>query len=54
MQRLGCPSAKPTARGTPCEQVCANLQNSEIAKWNLACRASATSCEAADDCEAMK
>ncbi len=51
MARLNCPSAKPTAYGQTCEQVCVNLQNSEIAKWNLDCRARAESCAAADDCE---
>lgn len=51
MAKLNCPSSKPTARGTSCTQVCTTLQNSDIAKWNLDCRAKATSCEAADLCE---
>jgi hypothetical protein len=52
MARLGCPSARPTAKGAPCVEVCDNLQNSGIVKWDLACRARAESCEAADACEA--
>ena len=51
MARLNCPSSKPTAMGKSCTQVCAVVQNSSIAKWNLDCRAKAESCAAADLCE---
>jgi hypothetical protein len=54
MTALNCPSAKPTAKGATCEQVCTNFQNSGITKLNLGCRASAVSCAAADACELGK
>lgn len=54
MVKLDCPSAKPTAKNATCEQVCANFQNSGIAKWDLTCRTLAASCAAADACEAGK
>lgn len=48
---LGCPSAKPTPRGSPCVRVCENIQKSGVVSWNLACRVAAATCEAADACE---
>jgi hypothetical protein len=52
--RLGCPAAKPTPDGATCVAVCTNVQASGIIRWDLACRARATSCDAADACEASK
>jgi hypothetical protein len=52
MAKLGCPSARPTAKGASCEDVCNTVQASGIVKWNLACRATAPTCAAADLCEA--
>jgi len=46
---LGCPAAQQTAHGVSCETVCANAQ--AITPWNLACRAVAPTCAAADTCE---
>lgn len=46
---LGCPAAQPTAHGASCETVCQNAQ--AVAHWNLACRAQAPTCAAADHCE---
>ena len=43
---LECVSAKPTAKGATCVEVCENLQNSGLPKWNLPCRAAAASCAA--------
>lgn len=51
LAELGCPAAKPTPKGTPCTEVCANIQSSGVITWNLDCRASAPSCDAADRCE---
>lgn len=48
---LGCEWAKPTPEGTPCEEVCQNIQQSGIVQWDLGCRAGARSCEEADACE---
>lgn len=50
---LGCAIAKPTANGKHCVEVCENVQGSGIIKWNLECRASAITCEAADACEVL-
>lgn len=52
MVKLSCPSAKPTAKGATCEQVCNNVQNSGAIKWDLTCRSKALTCAAADLCEA--
>jgi hypothetical protein len=48
---LGCVSAQPTAKGVSCTEVCENLQASGLPKWNLACRTSAATCAAMDECE---
>jgi hypothetical protein len=48
---LGCTSAQPTAKGASCTTVCENLQASGLPMWNLACRASAATCEAMDACQ---
>lgn len=47
---LGCPAARPTAKGVPCETVCANVQDSGVITWDLACRAHAATCAAVDRC----
>lgn len=49
---LGCAFALPTDGGSSCVEVCDNVQSSGIIEWDLACRASASSCEAIDLCEA--
>lgn len=51
---LGCPAGKPTPNGSPCVAVCENVQRSGVVSWNLSCRVAATSCAAADACEAGK
>ncbi len=48
---LGCPGGQASPGGASCEEVCLNVQDSVIG-WDLGCRARATSCEAADRCEA--
>ena len=48
---LGCVSARPTAKGVSCTEVCENLKASGLPMWNLACRASAATCAAMDACE---
>lgn len=49
---LGCEFARPTDGGVGCVDVCENVQRSGIIEWDLACRASAPSCDAVDLCEA--
>lgn len=46
---LGCDAARATASGATCEQVCSNFDGP--LQLNLACRTSALTCEAADQCE---
>lgn len=48
--KLGCPAAKPTPEGASCTKVCENTLDSPI-KWDLECRRTAVSCEAADRCQ---
>lgn len=48
---LGCEAAEPTPEGASCEQVCREVQDSGIVRWDLECRASAQSCEETDRCE---
>ncbi|MBV9074163.1 MAG: hypothetical protein JOZ10_11055 [Acidobacteria bacterium] len=50
MAELGCPAAQPTPHGASCEDVCANLQASGSAAYNLPCMLRATSCAAIDGC----
>lgn len=50
--RLNCDFAEPTANGVTCEQVCTEAQATGLTKLNLKCRTQATSCEAAEACEA--
>lgn len=47
---LGCAAAKPTPAGAPCVDVCANTLDGPVS-LNVACRTSASSCAAADECE---
>ena len=49
--QLGCASAKPTAHGASCVEVCSNIMGSGVIRWNLPCRSAAASCVAADRCE---
>jgi hypothetical protein len=46
---LGCSWSKPTAKGASCIDVCQNAQTWQ--PWDLACRSSAASCAAADECD---
>ena len=46
---LGCTWAAPTPNGATCENVCANAMVFGL-RWDLNCRASATSCAAAAAC----
>lgn len=48
---LGCAFSAPTPEGTTCEQVCGNVQGSGVISWNLACRTTAATCAAIDQCE---
>jgi len=48
-RQLGCAAGQPTAHGVSCEEVCSNAQG--LLHQNLACRAAAASCDAADHCE---
>jgi hypothetical protein len=50
LRSLGCPGGSPSPSGATCETRCASLQAS-IAPMDLACRAAAASCAAADACE---
>lgn len=48
--KLGCEAGKPTPEGTSCTRVCENVQSSGVVSWNINCIKTATSCEAADEC----
>lgn len=48
---LGCEAARPTAEGASCAEVCHNVQDSTVVRWDLDCRARAVTCAAADACE---
>lgn len=50
MSKLDCAAAKPTAEGASCLDVCRNVQDSGIVRWDLACMAHAASCDAVDAC----
>lgn len=52
LRALGCKASAPTPAGVSCEDVCLNVQASGVLRWDLACRASARSCDAIDACEA--
>jgi hypothetical protein len=47
-----CAAAEATPGGASCIEVCENVVASGLIEWNLACRATAASCEAIDRCEA--
>jgi hypothetical protein len=51
---LGCPAGKSTPQGATCETVLSNAIASGMVRINLACRASASSCPAADACESPR
>jgi hypothetical protein len=51
---LGCEGGKPTPAGVPCEVVLTNAIASGMLRLNMDCRASATSCQAVDACEAPR
>lgn len=53
-RELRCSWVKPTAEGHTCEDVCTNIQESNITSWNLRCRTRATTCAVMDECEAGK
>lgn len=43
----GCRVGAPTAKGAPCEEVCANAMAGPVAmRWDLACLTTATTCSA--------
>lgn len=50
---LGCPAARPTAKGAPCVEVCENRIDAGVPalKPNLRCKMKATSCAAVDACD---
>lgn len=48
---LGCKEANPSPNGVSCTAVCENVQGSGIIEWDLACRASISSCADVDSCE---
>jgi hypothetical protein len=50
-QQLGCLAGRPTPKGSSCEVVCLNVQASGAIRWNLDCRAGASTCAEADRCE---
>jgi hypothetical protein len=50
-RRLGCAAGRPTPEGATCEVVTANAVRSGIVAWDLRCRAAATSCSMAEQCE---
>jgi hypothetical protein len=52
MTELACEIAEPTPAGAACLDVCEAVRLSGIIVWDLACRAAAPTCEAADSCEA--
>jgi hypothetical protein len=51
MARLGCEAASPTPEGDSCEDVCKSVQASGIVKFDLGCRATASTCAKVDACE---
>lgn len=47
---LHCPASETTPGGVRCEDLCTDLQQTEIV-WNLGCRTVAESCALIDACE---
>jgi hypothetical protein len=50
---LKCPAGDPTPDGATCETVCASAATSGLMTMNLACRATAASCDEASRCESQ-
>jgi hypothetical protein len=50
-RELECPWAADTPEGGTCEDVCRNIEESGITRWNLVCRVEATNCARMDLCE---
>ena len=50
LRALGCPAGNPTAKGTTCEQDCANAEASGLAIWGTGCIVGSASCGEADSC----
>jgi hypothetical protein len=50
LRELSCPSAKPTASGATCEDVCENVNASRTLHIDTACVVGAPSCAVADRC----
>ena len=50
MRALDCPVGEPTPEGRTCEETCTNVETGPIdsVKWDLACLARASSCQACD------
>ena len=51
LRELGCQEGTPTAHGAACEDVCANVMDSNVLVWDLACMVTIESCAAIDTCE---
>lgn len=50
LARLKCESAKATAEGASCTEICTNVQTSGVVHWNLSCLSDARDCKVAADC----
>jgi hypothetical protein len=50
-RELGCSEGDSTPGGATCEQVCQNVQDSNIVEFDLECKASVKSCDEIDACE---
>ncbi len=50
LAELGCPAGEPAEDGTPCETVCAELEQLLEDGYHTACVSSARSCMEADQC----
>lgn len=50
MAELGCEEAKPTPKGTTCEQVCKDIEGSGTVTLNPACVVGISRCDQVESC----